>query len=428
MSGFQYQQDRLFCEGVDLARAVDAIGTPCFVDSGEMLREACRRFQEALRPRDGLVCYALKANPSLALCRIIASLGCGADVVSGGELYRALKAGFPPRRIVFAGVGKTEEEIRFAINADILQLNAESISELELIDRVARKLEVRARVALRINPGVPVDTHPYVTTADAGSKFGIGLDQVPGALARAATLPGVRLTGLHVHLGSQIAEVEPYRLALRKVLPLAEGLSRAGGSLETLDVGGGLAVSYDDGTAVPTAGEWLDAVKEELGDADCRLIIEPGRALVGPAGILIGRVLRIKKDAAKTFVVVDAGMNDLLRPSLYGAYHQIQPLTRRRGSSRVVDVVGPVCESADFLARDREMVLPKAGDLLAVMNAGAYGAAMSSNYNGRPRAAEALVLGERFALIGRRETYEDLLDRDLFPDLAAELCGDQAWW
>jgi len=427
MSGFRYHQDRLFCEGVDLVRVAEAVGTPCFIYSGAVLGQACRDFQEALQPRDGLVCYALKANPSLALGTILASLGCGADVVSGGELYRALKAGFPPQRIVFAGVGKTEEEIRFALNADILQLNVESIPELELIDRTARALEVCARAALRINPGVPVDTHPYVTTANTGSKFGIGIDRVPEALARAAALPNIRLTGLHVHLGSQIASVEPYRQAIKKLLLLIEQLQQAGGSLETLDVGGGLAVPYDDG-AVPSAREWLDAIKEELGDLNCRLIIEPGRALVGPAGILIGRVLYIKESSEKTFVVTDAGMNDLLRPSLYGAYHQIQALEGRQGPSRKLDVVGPVCESADFLARDREMILPRSGDLLAVMNAGAYGAAMSSNYNGRPRAAEVLVSGERFGLIGRRETYEDLLARDLFPDLAAGLCGDQAWW
>jgi len=427
MSGFLYQEDTFFCEGVDLTRVADEVGTPCFVYSGMALCESFGRFQEALRPREGLVCYALKANPSLALCKILASRGCGADVVSGGELYRALQAGFPPRRIVFAGVGKTEEEIRFALNTDILQLNVESIDELELIDRTARMLETRARVALRINPGVPVDTHPYVTTADAGSKFGIGIDQAPDALTRAASLPGLRLTGLHVHLGSQITSVEPYRLALNKLLPLVEQLRQAGGSLESLDVGGGLAVAYDEGT-VPSAREWLDAVREGLDGLDCRLIIEPGRALIGPAGALLGRVLYIKETGQKTFVVVDAGMNDLLRPSLYGAYHQVRCVPRRHGPGRTVDVVGPICESADFLARDREMTLPRAGDLLAVMNAGAYGAAMSSNYNGRPRAAEVLVFGERFGLIGRRETYKDLLDRDLFPDLAKELCGDQDWW
>jgi len=426
MSGFQYQQDRLFCEGMDLTRVVDSVGTPCYVYSGTALQEAWERFQKALQPQDGLVCYALKANPSLALCRILASQGCGADVVSGGELYRALKAGFPPRRIVFAGVGKTEEEIRFAINADILQLNVESVPELDLVDRTARMLETRARVALRINPDVAVDTHPYVTTADTGSKFGIGLDRAPEVLAHAASLPGIRLTGLHFHLGSQIASVEPYRRALKKVLPLAGRLQELGASLETLDVGGGLAVSYDQG-AVPTAGEWLDAVRQELGQLNCRLIIEPGRALVGPAGVLVGQVLYIKKSGGKTFVVVDTGMNDLLRPSLYGAYHQIAAVERRQGPDRKVDVVGPVCESADFLARDREMTVPRAGDLLAVMNAGAYGAAMSSNYNGRPRAAEVLVSGERFGLVGRRETYEDLLGRELLPGLAEELCGDQAW-
>ncbi len=427
MSVFQYLDDRLCCERVDLAQVAESAGTPCFAYSGQALQQAYQGFRQALPPRDGLVCYALKANPSLALCKILASLGCGADVVSGGELYRAMKTGFPPRRIVFAGVGKTEEEIRFAINADILQLNAESVPELDLIDRTARKLEACARVALRINPGVRSDTHPHLTTAGAGSKFGIELERAPEVLARAASLHGIRLTGLHVHLGSQITSLEPYRRALGKVLPLVKPLQEAGGSLDFLDVGGGLAVSYDE-RPVPSPRDWLGAVRRELGGLKCRLIVEPGRALVGPAGVLIARVLYIKHSAGKTFVVVDAGMNDLLRPSLYGAYHQIWPLQRREGPVRPVDVVGPVCESADFLARDRDMVLPRPGDLLAVMNAGAYGAAMSSNYNGRPRAAEVLVSDGRFDLIGRRETYQDLLARDLFPPLAEEICGDQAWW
>jgi diaminopimelate decarboxylase len=427
MPGFHYLDDRLFCERVNLAQVAASVGTPCFIYSGKILREGYERFRRALGPQLGLICYALKANPSLALCKILASLGCGADVVSGGELYRAMKAGFAPRRIVFAGVGKTEEEIRFAINADILQLNVESVSELDLISRTAQELKACARVALRVNPGVHVDTHPYVTTADADSKFGIGLDQAPQVLHRAASLPGIRMTGLHFHLGSQIASLEPYREALRKVLPVVKQLQGEGGSLDILDVGGGLAVRYDEQT-VPSAQDWLAAVRQELGDLECRLIIEPGRALVGPVGVLLSRVLYVKQTTGKTFVVVDAGMNDLLRPSLYGAYHQILPAQRRGGQSLPVDVVGPVCESADFLARDREMMLPRAGDLLAVMNAGAYGAAMSSNYNGRPRAAEVLVSGKRFDLIGRRETYQDLLARDVFPPLAEEICGDQAWW
>jgi len=426
MSGFQYIDDRLCCEGVDLTQVAGSAGTPCFIYSGGALQEACQGFRQALPPQDGLVCYALKANPNLALCKILASLGCGADVVSGGELYRAMKAGFPPRRIVFAGVGKTEEEIRFAINADILQLNAESVPELDLIDQTARKLEARARVALRVNPGVRTDTHPYVATADAGSKFGIELERAPEVLARAASLPGIRLTGLHFHLGSQITSLEPYRQALGKVLPLVKPLREAGGSLDVLDVGGGLAVSYDE-EAVPSPQDWLDAIRRELGELACRLIVEPGRALVAQAGVLIGRVLYVKHAAGGAFVVVDAGMNDLLRPSLYGAYHQIWPLQRREGPKQPVHVVGPVCESGDFLARDRDMVLPRPGDLLAIMNAGAYGAAMSSNYNGRPRAAEVLVYDRRFDLIGRRETYQDLLARDLFPPLAEEICGDQAW-
>jgi diaminopimelate decarboxylase len=425
MSGFQYHDDRLFCELVNLTAVADSVGTPCFVYSGTILQEAYQRFQRALKPQDGLVCYALKANPNMALCKILASLGCGAEIVSGGELYKAITAGFPPHRIVFAGVGKTEEEIRFAINADILQLHVESVPELELVNRTARKLETRARVALRINPGVTVDTHPYVTTAAVDSKFGLDLDRAPQVLQRAAGLPGIRLTGLHFHLGSQITSVTPYQEALRRVIPLVKQLPVEGSEPAILDVGGGLAVSYDE-QAVPTPEEWIGDIRQELGEVRCRLVVEPGRALVGPAGALISRVLYIKQTTRKTFLVVDAGMNDFLRPSLYGAYHQILPVRRREGQTAPVDVVGPVCESADFLARGREMIVPRAGDLLAVMNAGAYGSAMSSNYNGRPRAAEVLISGACFDLIGRRESHLDLSARDVVPPLAEDLCGRQA--
>jgi diaminopimelate decarboxylase len=421
MAGFTYRDDDLYCEEVDLAEVAQSAGTPCYIYGLDLLQEAYGRFQKALEPLPGMICYALKANPNLALCKILASMGCGADVVSGGELYRALKAGFPPHKIVFAGVGKTEEEIRFAINADIAQLNVESVPELELISRTAQKLEARARVALRINPDIRPETHPYVTTAVEDSKFGIGLEQAPAVLQHALSLPGLEITGLHFHLGSQIASPEPYREALKKIQPLLDEFRRKGLPLNHLDVGGGLAISYD-GRPVPSPQEWLDAMREDLKGTRCTVIVEPGRALVGRCGALVTRVLYIKRRAKKSFAVVDAGMNDLLRPSLYGAFHQVWPLRRESGDRVPIDVVGPVCESADFLAPDRQMVLPHPGALLAVMNTGAYGAAMSSNYNGRPRAAEILVSGERFAVIRRRESYEDLLQHDVLPALVTKVC------
>ncbi len=419
MAGFDYRQDELFCDEVSLISLADQVGTPLFVYSGCLLLETYRQFREALGSLPGMVCYALKANASMALCKILASLGCGADVVSGGELYRALKVGFPPERIVFAGVGKTEEEIRFALNANILQLNVESISELELVDRTARSLETKARVALRINPDVPVDTHPYVHTGGGGSKFGLNLSDAPAAYQHAASLDGIELTGLHFHIGSQIMSTKPYLEALKKAMALLQELNRLGIRLRLLDIGGGLGISYDDHRA-PSPKQWLDAMREDLRKSGCTVLIEPGRSLVGPVGALITRVLRLKRTPSKNFVVVDAGMNDFLRPSLYGAFHHVLPLRRGTAPRIVADVVGPVCESADFLAQNREMITPEPGEMLAVMKTGAYGASMSSNYNGRPRAAEVLVLGNRYALIRERESFEDMMAQEVIPELALE--------
>jgi diaminopimelate decarboxylase len=420
MSGFNYRQGALLCDGMELASVVRETGTPCFVYSGQLLVETYDRFQRALKPLPGLICYALKANASLALCKILASLGCGADVVSGGELYRALKVGFPPERIVFAGVGKTEEEIRFALNADIRQLNVESIPELELVDHTAQKLQTKARIALRVNPDVDIDTHPYVATGRGGSKFGLDLADALSAYQHAASLPGVRVTGLHFHLGSQILSTKPYVAALRKCLAFMEELRRISIQIEVLDVGGGLGISYNE-EETPTPEQWLGAMKDDLAKSGCTVIIEPGRSLMGPVGALVTKVLYLKKTAAKNFVMVDAGMNDLLRPSLYGAYHQILPLRQKKASTILADVVGPVCESADFLAQNRRMTRPQAGELLAVMRVGAYAASMSSQYNGRPRAAEILVFEDRCALIKRRETYQDLMANELVPQLALEV-------
>lgn len=423
MAGFAYRQGNLFCEGVDLASTAAKVGTPCFVYSGQLLMEAYNQFQKALKPLPGIICYALKANANTALCKILTSLGCGADVVSGGELYRALKAGFPPQRIVFAGVGKTEDEIRFAINAHIRQLNVESTSELELVSRTAQKLEARARVALRVNPDVKAGTHLYVATGSGGSKFGLDLAEALSAYQYAASLPGIQVTGVHFHLGSQIMSTTPYTKALKKIVFLIEELRRLGLPIRDLDVGGGLGISYD-GEAAPTPKQWLAAMRDELRKSGCTVIIEPGRALMGPVGALVTRVLYLKRSAVKNFVVVDAGMNDLLRPSLYRAFHQILPLRQKKAPLVLADVVGPVCESADFLAIRREMAQPMSGEMLAVMKTGAYGASMSSNYNSRPRAVEVLVFGDRYAVIKKRETFEDLMANELVPELAMEVCRD----
>jgi len=419
MTAFAYREGSLFCDEVDLVSVAAEVGTPYFVYSGRLLIETFVQFRRALKPLPGIICYALKANGNLALLKILASLGCGADVVSGGELYRALKAGFPPSHIVFAGVGKTEEEIRWAIDADIRQLNVESVPELELVNSTAQKLQRQARVALRLNPDVRADTHPYVATGRGDSKFGLDLAEAVSAYQRASTLPGIQVTGLHFHLGSQILSTAPYVEALKKIVPLMEELRRKGIMIRDLDIGGGLGISYNKEVA-PSPEQWLAVVKDELQRLDYSVIIEPGRALMGPAGALVTRVLYLKKASTKNFIVVDAGMNDLVRPSLYGAMHQILPLREKTAPSIVADVVGPVCETADFLARDREMVRPAAGDMLAVMKTGAYSASMSSNYNGRPRAAEVLVFGHRYAVIRKRESFEDMMANELIPGLALE--------
>ncbi|KPL18951.1 MAG: diaminopimelate decarboxylase [candidate division Zixibacteria bacterium SM23_81] len=419
MTAFAYREGSLFCDEVDLVSVAAEVGTPYFVYSGRLLIETFVQFRRALKPLPGIICYALKANGNLALLKILVSLGCGADVVSGGELYRALKAGFPPSHIVFAGVGKTEEEIRWAIDADIRQLNVESVPELELVNSTAQKLQRQARVALRLNPDVRADTHPYVATGRGDSKFGLDLAEAVSAYQRASTLPGIQVTGLHFHLGSQILSTAPYVEALKKIIPLMEELRRKGIMIRDLDIGGGLGISYNKEVA-PSPEQWLAVVKDELQRLDYSVIIEPGRALMGPAGALVTRVLYLKKASTKNFIVVDAGMNDLVRPSLYGAMHQILPLREKTAPSIVADVVGPVCETADFLARDREMVRPAAGDMLAVMKTGAYSASMSSNYNGRPRAAEVLVFGHRYAVIRKRESFEDMMANELIPGLALE--------
>ena len=419
MNHFDYQGDELFCEDVPLSRIAAEVGTPAYVYSHATLTRHVRVFDEALDGLDRLVCYSVKANSNLAVLKLLFSLGAGADIVSGGELYRVLAAGCEPRKIVFSGVGKTAGEMRRALESGILAFNVESEGELELLSRVATELGARAPVSLRVNPDVDAETHPYIATGLRESKFGIPANDARALYRRASALPGIELVGLDCHIGSQLTKTSPFADAIARLVRLVEELRRDGIELEHLDIGGGLGIPYgqNEEPAPPTPGEYGRAIKAALGPlASMRIICEPGRVIAGNAGVLLSEVLYRKRSEVNEFVIVDAAMNDLLRPALYGSFHPIRPVRRRGGARIVADVVGPVCESGDFLARDREIAPLEAGDLLAVGAAGAYGFSMSSNYNSRPRAAEVMVRGDRFAVVRRRESLDDLVRLESTPD------------
>ncbi|MBI4715921.1 MAG: diaminopimelate decarboxylase [Nitrospirae bacterium] len=415
MHDFQTINGEMTCEQVPVRRIAEAVGTPFYLYSEKTLR---RHFQAVDTAFDGVphrICYAVKANPNLSILRIFAQEGGGADVVSGGELFTALKAGIAPEKIVFAGVGKMEEEIAYALESGILMFNVESSQELEILDRIAGRLGKKAPVALRVNPDVDPLTHPYIATGLKKSKFGMDAREALEAYQRAEVLPNLEVVGIHKHIGSQITTVRPFVEALEKLLLLVRTLRESGTAIRHIDIGGGLGISYA-GETPPHPRELGAAVVPMVADLGCNLILEPGRVLVGNAGILVTRVLGIKNTPVKNFVIVDAGMNDLLRPSLYDAYHEILPVKEKTGGTLEADVVGPICESGDFLAKDRKLPEPAPGDLLAVMSAGAYGFAMASNYNSRPRAAEVLVSGDNFFVIRRRERYEDLIAGQEIPE------------
>lgn len=415
MHHFQYRGDLLMCEEVPIDRIAEAVGTPFYLYSHATLTHHFRVFDQAFGGIPHLVCFAVKANSNLAILKLFADLGGGADVVSGGELYRALKAGIPSRRIVFAGVGKTREEMDFALKSDILMFNVESPQELRLLNEVAGSMGVKARVALRINPDVDPKTHPYISTGLKKSKFGIDISVALEEYRVAKDLPHVQVVGVHQHIGSQITEVAPFVDGLVKIAELIIKLRHQGFTIDYVDVGGGLGITYkDENPPVPRVfAEALIAVVKDLG---CAIVLEPGRVIAGNAGVLVTRVLYNKSTPAKHFIVVDAGMNDLIRPSLYGSFHSILPVRRKDGKETVIaDVVGPVCESGDFLAKDRPMPVADPGELLAVMSAGAYGHTMSSNYNSRPRPPEILVKGDRYFTVRERESYEDLIRGERVP-------------
>ncbi len=416
MHDFQYRHGELYCEDVPLSRIGKEVGTPCYVYSHATLVRHFRVFDGAFQGVPHIVAFAIKANSNLAILRLMAREGSGADIVSGGELYRALQAGIPPAKIVFAGVGKSREEIRAALDADVLMFNVESSAELRAIDEVAAELGRRARVALRINPDIDPKTHPYISTGLKKSKFGISADRALDEYKLASSLPHIEVVGVHKHIGSQLTEVTPFVDALKKVLALVEQLKSHGAAIRYINIGGGLGITYADETP-PRPEELANAVAPLVRDLKCVLIMEPGRVIVGNAGVLLTRVLYAKEGEAKRFVIVDAAMNDLIRPSLYGAYHEIKPVREAVGAKTVtVDVVGPVCESGDFLAKDRPIPEAAPGDLLAVMSAGAYGFVMASNYNSRPRAPEVLVRGNEIHVVRARETHEDLVRGETIPD------------
>ena len=415
MHDFHYQNDALFCEDVPLERLAKEQGTPCYIYSHATLTRHFQAFDRAFAAVPHLIAFAMKANSNLAILRLMASLGSGADIVSGGELFRALQAGIPPSKIVFAGVGKSPEEIAYALDSDILLFNVESPAELQAINDVARGKGLRARVALRVNPDIDPQTHPYITTGLKKSKFGIGADRALEEFTTAASLPNVEVIGVHAHIGSQLTQVSPFVDSLKRVVGLIETLKSRGIPIRYLNIGGGLGITYSDETP-PLPTEYAEAIMPLLQASQCEIIMEPGRVIAGNAGVMLTHVLYIKETGAKNFAIVDAAMNDLLRPSLYQAHHDILPVRQVPNASEAVfDVVGPVCESGDFLAQGRTMPAVKAGDLLAVMSAGAYGFTMASNYNSRPRVPEVLVKGGESFVIRERETFDDLVRGERIP-------------
>ena len=423
MHRFAFRKGRLWCEQVSVSEVAAAAGTPLYLYSYGTLLDHYRKLENAFEPVKPLVCFSMKANSNLALCRALAKAGAGFDVVSGGELRKALQIGADPKKIVFASVGKTEAEIEAAVRAGILCFNAESLQEVQRIQTICRRLGRRQLVSLRLNPDVNPHTHAFITTGSRANKFGMDIQTVESILRRAVEFPSLELGGLHVHIGSQILKAKPFKEGIAKALELVDRVHRYGVHIRWLNIGGGLGIIYQRETP-QTAAAYSKAILPLLKGTGLRIILEPGRFIVGNSGILLTRVLYLKEShsnrraGSKHFAIVDAGMNDLIRPSLYGAYHEIVPVIQNQSRSprRVrYDVVGPVCESGDFLAKDRALPPLKPGDLLAVMSAGAYGFTMSSNYNSRPRAAEVLVKGNQWTIVRKRESYRDLIRNERIP-------------
>lgn len=407
MSDFHYQNGELFAEQCSLNAIADALGTPCYVYNKAAFIRAYQDYANALGNHPGMVCYAVKANSNIAVLQVLAKLGAGFDIVSSGELRRVLKAGGQPNRIIFSGVGKTREEMREALEVGIACFNVESEAELERLAEVAAELGVVASISLRVNPDVDAKTHPYISTGLKENKFGIDIQRAPAVYARASELASLKVVGVDCHIGSQLTELTPFLDALDRLLQLIDTLAETGITIEHLDIGGGLGVTYRD-EVPPAVADYLAQIKAKLGDRKLAIIMEPGRSIAANAGVMLTEVEFLKPTEHKNFAIIDGAMNDNIRPALYQAWQDVKPLSQREGETQQWDLVGPVCETGDFLAKDRALAL-QAGDRLALMSSGAYGFVMSSNYNTRGRAAEVLVDGDKYFVVRERESFEDLI-------------------
>ena len=419
MNHFQYRNGEMFAEEVPLKHIAREVGTPAYIYSLATLKRHYKVFDQAFAKVPHIVCFSVKANSNLALLRTFAKEGSGFDIVSGGELYRALKAGGDPKKIVFSGVGKKRQEIEYALNTGILMFNVESEQELIVLDEIAAAVGKKAPISLRVNPDVDPQTHPYISTGMKKAKFGVDIKKSLETYKKAASLAHIDVVGVDCHIGSQLTSVTPFVDALAKVREyldrvLAGEMKKEGGEIRYLDLGGGLGINYHDETP-PLPEEYANAIVQGLEGLNVTLILEPGRVIVGNAGILLTEVQYIKETETKKFVIVDGGMNDLIRPALYGSYQAIQPVMKNNAETIVADVVGPICESGDFFAKDREITRPKRGDLLAVMSAGAYGFTMASNYNSHPKPPEVLVDGDKYYVVRRRESMDDLINGEVIP-------------
>ena len=415
MHDFQYKNGELHCEGVPIKTIAQRVGTPFYLYSSHTLMRHYRAFDSAFADMPHLICFSLKSNTNGAVLRLLGREGAGADMVSGGELFRALRAGIDPKKIVFAGVGKRRDEIEYALKVGILMFNVESGEELYALDQAAKDMHVKAKIALRVNPNIDPKTHAYISTGLKESKFGIAIERALEYYQLAKGLSHVEIAGVHQHIGSQITEVQPFVDSLEILVRFITELRSAGIVIKYINIGGGLGITYKDETP-PLPHDVAQALKPLLKSSGCTIVLEPGRAIVGNAGILVTTALYHKDNGGKRFLIVDAGMNDLIRPSLYEAYHDIRPVIEPSSPEKsLTDVVGPICESGDFLAKDRKISNVKQGELLAVMGAGAYGFSMSSNYNSRPLVAEVMVKGNEYYVVRERETYNDLIKGEKIP-------------
>jgi diaminopimelate decarboxylase len=415
MNYFNYKNDKLCCDDVDVTDIAKEVGTPFYLYSHRTLKQHFHVFDSAFAGIPHITCFAVKANSNVAILRALIKEGSGVDIVSGGELYRAIQAGVDPQKVVYSGVGKREDEIEYALQSGILMFNVESAQELQIINECARNCNRNAGIALRINPDVDPQTHPYISTGLKTNKFGIDIKKSLAEYREAKQLSNIEIIGVSCHIGSQITKVSPFVDALDRVKQLIQGLKEERIHIRYFDLGGGLGITYDQESA-PHPSEYAKAIMDASKTMECTFIFEPGRVIAGNAGILVTKVLYTKQNEEKNFVIVDAGMNDLVRPSLYGSYHHLQPVIRKETGEIIADIVGPICESGDYLAKDRKIPKIERGDLVAVMSAGAYGFSMASNYNSRGKVAEVLVSEGKVYVIRKRETYADLIHGEFIPD------------